>query len=66
MKPSGDGFTVDWQTDGEYPLPYAEVEICLHGVSAKQVHVDGEPLLVSGQQFAVGMFRRLRFEADGE
>jgi alpha-glucosidase len=66
VRRSADGITVDWQTQGEYPLPYTAVEVCLHGITAKQVRVDGDPLATSGQQFAVGVFRQLRFEADGE
>ena len=45
MKRDADGITVNWQTDGEFPLPYAAVEVCLHGITAKQVCVDGEPLV---------------------
>jgi hypothetical protein len=48
------------------PVPYTSVEICPHGMTAKQVYVDGKPPLTSGQQFAVGVFQQLRFEADGE
>ena len=62
MKHDTDGIWVSWQTDGEFPLPYAEVEACLHGVIAKQVCVDGETLVTSGQQFTVGKFQQLRID----
>ena len=66
MKSDADGITVDWQIDGEFPLPYTAVEICLHGVTAKQVCVDGKSLAASGRQFAAGVFRQLRIEAEGD
>jgi len=65
MQRDGEGLTVEGQTEGDYPLPYSAVEVCLHGVTPSQVGVDGEPLPTPGQQFAVGMFRHLRIEVDG-
>ena len=60
MKHNTDGIMVNWQTNGEFPLPYTSVEVCLHGVTARQLYIDGETLLTSGQQFKVGKFQQLR------
>lgn len=57
-----EGIMVEWQTEGEYPLLYADVEICLHGATARRVYVDGEPLATPGERFSVGIFRRVRIE----
>jgi len=62
MKHDTDGIMVNWQTDGEFPLPYATVEVCLHGVIAKQAYVDGETLVTSGRQFKVGKFQQLHID----
>ena len=59
MKNDTDGIRVNWQTEGEFPLPYAFVEVCLHGAVAKQVYVDGKTLVTSGRQFKVGKFQKL-------
>ncbi len=53
---------MDWQTDGEFPLPYTTVEVRLHGVMARRVYVDGEKLATSDQQFKVGKFQKLRID----
>ncbi len=63
MKHDADGIRVNWQTDGEFPLPYAVVEVCLHGIMVKQVYIDGETLVTSGKQFKVGKFQQLSIDA---
>jgi alpha-glucosidase len=65
MQRDRDGLTVEWETEGDFPLPYDAIEVCLHGVTARQAAVDGEPLPVSGQQFVVPAFRQLRVVVDG-
>lgn len=66
MQLDTDGLTVEWKTDGDFPFPYAAIEVCLHGMTVRQAHVDGEPLATPGQQFAVRVFRHLRVEAEGD
>ncbi len=63
MQGDADALAVEWETEGDFPLPYSAVEVCLHGITARQVHVDGQPLPVPGQRFAVGVFRHLRVMA---
>ncbi len=66
MQRDGEALTVEWETEGDYPLPYSAVEVCLHGVTASQVSVDGEPLPAPGQQFTVPPFQHLRVEVEGD
>jgi alpha-glucosidase len=64
MQHGADGLAVEWQTEGDFPMPYAAVEVSLHGTTAQQVFVDGRQLTEPRQQFAVGMFRQLRIEVE--
>jgi len=43
-------------------LPYAAVEVCLHGAITKQVYVDGKTIVTSGQQFETGKFQQLQID----
>ncbi len=66
MQRDADGLTVEWKTDGDFPLPYPAVEVCLHGMTVRQVRVDSELLSTADQQFEVGLFRHLRVQAEGD
>lgn len=60
----GSTLRVEWETEGEYPLP-EEVVVRLHGFEARAAWADGEPVGLSGSSIQTKPFRELRFEEEG-
>ena len=40
---------VTWQNSGDYPFPYPQVELELHGYDPSQATLDGQPLQLTGK-----------------
>ena len=51
---------VSWEVTGDYPFPYAEVEIHLHGFTASRAWLDGQEIACRESQVNVPLFRNLR------
>jgi len=52
------GYRIDWQTEGEYPFPYPDIETVLHADKLERVFVDGEQLAPLGNHFSCGIFQQ--------
>ena len=53
---------IDWQSEGEFPLPYAAVEVFLHGFEAQRAQIDGLTLnVVQEEPIKTQGFQRLSY-----
>ena len=59
IKRSSEGLHLDWQPRGDYPFPYAAVEVQLHGMKMRRALGDGVELPINDQQAETGIFKEL-------
>ncbi|MEQ9670573.1 TIM-barrel domain-containing protein [Coleofasciculus sp. G2-EDA-02] len=50
-----------WKQQGTYDFPYQDVRLQVHGVSVQQAWVDGQEVIMQGQQLPCHSFRQVRF-----
>lgn len=50
---------ISWQSQGEYPFPYRQVELILHGFEAVQAWIDGHEVEVQQNRVACKNFMKL-------
>jgi alpha-glucosidase len=55
---------LSWQSQGEYPFPYRQVELILHGFEAKQAWIDGQEVEVPQNRIATKIFHQAIFRND--
>lgn len=53
---------LNWDSEGEYPLPGAGVQVILHGLNARRAWVDGKGTSVKGNVVHAAPFKRLLFK----
>lgn len=58
-----DGLELAWEGEGDYPWPYPEVEVCLHGPALRRAWVDGVEVACRPRRFRSQAFRKARIEA---
>lgn len=59
----GEHVSIQWQQQGDYPFPYPEIEIKLHGLRAQKVWLDGNPTHLNESYLNHHPFRTFEFEA---
>lgn len=49
-----------WEQQGDYPFPYEQVELHLHGIELEQAWIDDRPIAIQGQKIECQPFRQAR------
>ncbi|NIS78790.1 MAG: alpha-glucosidase [Anaerolineales bacterium] len=52
-------------SEGDYPFPYTEVELVLHGIFCRRAWVDGRETAVRDNRFVVVNFKMVELEIEG-
>jgi alpha-glucosidase len=60
MRDSGK-FVLSWEKEGEYPFPFQNIHLRLHGMTFQQVNVDGVEGVHEGSRITVNEFDRVSF-----
>lgn len=60
LQRDGDAATLVWEAEGDYPFPYGNVWLHLHGFETRRVWVDGQEVTLQGRRVATGPFREVR------
>ncbi|MEQ8755860.1 MAG: glycoside hydrolase family 31 protein [Coleofasciculus sp. G1-WW12-02] len=50
-----------WKQQGTYDFPYQDMRLHVHGISVQQAWVDGQEVIMQGQQLPCHFFRQVRF-----
>ncbi|MDF1499112.1 MAG: glycoside hydrolase family 31 protein [Anaerolineales bacterium] len=50
---------IQWQTEGEFPFPFEQTELHLHGAAPRSMTIDGKPLDPASVVFKTSGFERL-------
>ncbi|MEW6718642.1 MAG: glycoside hydrolase family 31 protein [Chloroflexota bacterium] len=58
LVPKEAGFELKWEAEGEYPFPYSEVSIRIHGLHPRRVWMDGKQLAAE-RMLSVKRFKKL-------
>lgn len=58
---NGTAYQVTRSEQGDYPFPYDEITVSIHGFKASTVIVDGEEQHLENGQFTTGLFNQIRF-----
>ncbi|MGH2521180.1 MAG: TIM-barrel domain-containing protein [Anaerolineales bacterium] len=62
LKRVGATLELAWEREGNYPFPYSDVEVCLHGARAERAEVDGSEVTGRENVFRLaGPFGRVHF-----
>jgi len=56
------GLVMDWESQGDYPFPYAGVDLRLHGPLLLHCWIDGIETRFAGNSLESGVFKEARFE----
>jgi alpha-glucosidase len=54
---------ITWSSEGDYPFPYPQVNIQLHGLQAQHAWINDQPIPVKENHIESGAFSKLRIEA---
>lgn len=60
----GNSLEMTWEEQGEYPFPYGNVQLHLHGMKLQQVWVDDGEVGYQGQPVEVKRFQKVRFQGE--
>jgi alpha-glucosidase len=58
----GNCLVLDWESQGDYPFPYSEVELQIHGIAPINCWIDGEKGQRIGDRIKAALFRQARFD----
>lgn len=62
LRQTGDALEMAWETEGDYPFPWSDVRLFLHGVRAGRLWIDGREFGPVRRVVETGPFRLLRLE----
>lgn len=60
LSPTQEGGMIAWNTEGDFPFPYQNIEIELHGGELFQVYVDGENFPCDQNRFQTSVFKQVK------
>lgn len=60
LKTSGNNLELTWKQEGEYPFPYQQVQIYLHGMELKRAWIDEQEMATEGQKLECQPFKQVR------
>lgn len=63
MHRQGNHRTIHWQQEGEYPYPYQQTNLNLHGAPIQKIWLDGSPIMNSPKIVLNQPFKTLEIEA---
>jgi alpha-glucosidase len=59
---AANGLSLRWTDEGDYPFPYADVEVHVHGMTIRRAVVDGRDVAPEGNRVRTGRFTDAFFE----
>jgi alpha-glucosidase len=57
-----DTLELTWDSEGDYPFTYSDIELRLHGFTAISAEIDGEQREITEDSLHVSQFRRITFK----
>jgi alpha-glucosidase len=58
----GNEIRLEWVKEGEYPFPYQEIEVHVHGVDVTSAYVDEAETVCKDNQIKVKDFNRIKLQ----
>jgi alpha-glucosidase len=53
--------SINWEREGDYPFPFRNIHLHLHGMKFRQVIIDGVEGIYEGDRITVGEFKKISF-----
>jgi alpha-glucosidase len=60
LTPKTDGFELEWNQEGDFPFPYEQTEIHVHGEKPRSIQVDDREAIAYSAPFVTEVFRHLQ------